>query len=165
MKKAAEIKRFARKSGTMTSPKEKRLLKVTHIDLNTIQKDYLHLNPDGKTIAFNSFAAIAFGINAAIVLNHILYWYLKNEADLKNYVDNRFWTYDSISTMYKKLPIMSERAYRLAIHKLLKSGIVYKSERNLNKAKYDKTSWYTVDEARFVAFFGFKVGDYFKKRI
>ena len=45
--------------------------------------------------SFDTEIANAYGISAAIIFNHLVFWIQKNEANNEHYHDGTYWTYNS----------------------------------------------------------------------
>ncbi|MCE4957689.1 DnaD domain-containing protein [Macrococcoides caseolyticum] len=83
--------------------------------------------------------ATHIGLNEAIILQQMHYWLSKSTH---NY-DNRFWIYNTIKGWSKQFPFWSESTIKRAINNLIKKGLIVVG--NYNKAKFDKTLWYSID--------------------
>ena len=88
--------------------------------------------------------ALRYGINAAILLEHLGYWIKKNEANGVNFYDGTFWTYNSRRALRELFPYMSERQINTALEKLIEDGLVITG--NYNKSTYDRTLWYALTQ-------------------
>lgn len=93
---------------------------------------------------FDTEIAEAYGVNCAVILNHIYYWCLKNEADNINLKDGRYWTYSSIKALCKLFPYLTRDSIQYAIRKLVDAGMILEGEFNENKM--DRTKWYSITE-------------------
>lgn len=92
---------------------------------------------------FNVKIAELYGVDEAIMLNNLVFWQLKNEANNKHEHNGRFWTYNSMKAFAKLFPYWTEKQIRRILVSLeekhcIKSG-------NFNKAAYDRTKWYSVE--------------------
>lgn len=94
--------------------------------------------------SFDIDIATEYGVNAAIILNHIYFWTSKNEANDQNYHDGYYWTYNSIKAFQTLFPYMSIQAIRTALNKLIDKGLIITG--NYNDMKYDRTLWYALSE-------------------
>lgn len=94
--------------------------------------------------SFNIDIAQKYGVNEAILYNHLLFWIKKNKANGKNYKDGRFWTYSSIKALCSLFLYLSEKQIRTAVKKLIDAKVLVKSCYNNNP--YDRTSWYAFNE-------------------
>ena len=94
--------------------------------------------------AFNTEAAVEFGLLPAILLNNIGYWVYYNKANDINCYDGEYWTYNSKRAFAELFPYASERQVKSALDKLRDAGAIKVS--NYNKSAYDRTLWYTLTE-------------------
>lgn len=98
-----------------------------------------------KTLIVNTDLALVLGdLNEAIVLNQLNYWLeIKKKAD-KNFIDDRYWVYNSYSDWKAKdFPYWSEKTIQRTFTRLENKGVVVSA--NYNKLGIDKTKWYTID--------------------
>ena len=93
---------------------------------------------------FNINIAKLVGIEEAIILNNFRHWHLKNKANEKNYFEGRYWTYNSIKALCEIFCYMNKNKISYAISKLVDSGFLIKG--NFNENKYDRTTWYSINE-------------------
>lgn len=93
---------------------------------------------------FNVEVAKEYGINAAIILNNIAYWVVKNEANDDNFVDGKYWTYNSVTAFNTLFPYMSPHQIRSAIEKLKTEELILTA--NYSQDRRDRTSWYTLTD-------------------
>ena len=93
---------------------------------------------------FDADIAIKYGINAAIILEHLGFWIKHNEANNTNFYDDNYWTYNSVKAMKELFPYISERQINTAMKKLIDEGLVIVG--NYNKSTYDRTLWYALTE-------------------
>lgn len=94
---------------------------------------------------FNTEIAKKVGVNAAVILENIAHWVLKNKANDKNFYDGHYWTYNSRTAMTALFPYLSEKQVRYALDALRKADMVLTG--NYNKSSYDRTLWYTVSDS------------------
>lgn len=83
-------------------------------------------------------------VEEAIFLQNIYYWYLHNKRNEKNFYDNRYWTYNSVTAFAKEFVYLSEKQIRNVLTKLETKGLIITG--NYNKIAYDRTKWYSVTE-------------------
>lgn len=93
---------------------------------------------------FNTEIAKEVGVNAAVILENIAHWVLRNKANDKNFYDGHYWTYNSNAAMAELFPYMNARQVRTSLDLLRKNGMVLTG--NYNKSSYDRTLWYTVSD-------------------
>ena len=92
--------------------------------------------------SFDVAIAEQLGLNQSIIIQHIYYWHLRNEGNNKNFIDGRYWTYNSISGFSKLFPYLSEKQIRGSLNGLKKDGYIITA--NHNKVSYDRTLWYSM---------------------
>ena len=86
--------------------------------------------------------AKAIGLNEAIVLQQIHYWI--NQPGTGKIHNDRKWIYNSIQNWQKdNFPFWSDGTIKRTIASLKKQKLIL--SKNLNKKKYDRTLWYTID--------------------
>lgn len=98
-----------------------------------------------KTLIVNTDLALALGdLNEAIVLNQLNYWLGINRKAGKNFIDGRYWVYNSYSDWkVNDFPYWSEKTIQRTFTRLENKGVVVSA--NYNKLGIDKTKWYTID--------------------
>lgn len=98
-----------------------------------------------KTLIINTDLAMVLGdLNESIVLNQLNYWLEINKKANKNFIDGKFWVYNTYSDWrMKDFPYWSEKTIQRAFTRLENKGIVISA--NYNKSGIDKTKWYTID--------------------
>lgn len=98
-----------------------------------------------KTLIVNTDLALILGdLNEAIVLNQLNYWLEINKKADKNFIDDRYWVYNSYSDWKAKdFPYWSEKTIQRTFTRLENKGVVVSA--NYNKLGIDKTKWYTID--------------------
>ncbi len=79
------------------------------------------------------------GLNEAIILQQMHYWLSKSNHDH----DGRKWIYNTVKGWAEQFPFWSESTIKRAINNLTKKELVVIG--NYNKAKFDKTLWYSID--------------------
>lgn len=93
---------------------------------------------------FDVEVARLYGINAAILLNNIAFWVVKNEANEENYHDGYYWTFNSIPAFNKLFPYLTEKQIRAALDILRSEELILTG--NYNDNRRDRTLWYTLSE-------------------
>lgn len=98
-----------------------------------------------KTLIINTDLALVLGdLNEAIVLNQLNYWLGINKKAGKNFIDDRYWVYNSYNDWKAKdFPYWSEKTIQRTFTRLESKGIVISA--NYNKLAIDKTKWYTIN--------------------
>lgn len=101
-----------------------------------------------RTHSFSVEEATKYGIEKAILLEHIRFWCDKVKANNKGihqHTDgkNYHWTYNSGDAFEKLFPYMKRRTISMHLQQMEESGIIFSGI--FNKNKYDKTKWYTTN--------------------
>lgn len=92
--------------------------------------------------SFDVNIAKRYGIQEAVLFNHLYFWIEKNKANNKHYYDGYYWTYSSKKAFTELFPYLTERQVDYALKKLLDNGLVVRG--NYNKSGYDRTLWYAI---------------------
>lgn len=93
---------------------------------------------------FNVEVAKKYGVNVAIVLNHLVFWIAKNRANNKHFYEGRYWTYNSIEAFQELFPYWTYKQIRTVFDKLKKTGLVITGK--FNSTPYDQTRWYALTD-------------------
>lgn len=93
---------------------------------------------------FDSEIARRYGVNCAILLNHIAFWIEKNRANGVNFYDEDYWTYNSARAFSELFPYLTQRQISTALQKLKDESLIKTG--NYNKSTYDRTLWYGLTE-------------------
>lgn len=97
---------------------------------------------DEHPILIDKKLAAVIGFNEAVVLQQLNYWLHSNSAKK---IDGRLWVYNSYENWRKdNFPFWSTRTIRRIFDSCEKKGIILTG--NFNKAGFDKTKWYSIDE-------------------
>lgn len=83
--------------------------------------------------------AKSIGLNEAVFLQQIHYWLNRSN----HFYDERRWIYNSAAQWSKQFPFWSENTIRRVLKNLEDTKILLIG--NYNKAKFDKTKWYSID--------------------
>lgn len=92
--------------------------------------------------SFDIMIAKKYGVQPAIILNHLYWWVEKNKANKVHFYDGYYWTYNSKSAFAEIFPYMNARQIDYALKKLIDNGLVITG--NYNKSAYDRTLWYAI---------------------
>lgn len=92
------------------------------------------------TYTFDTDIAQRFGINEAILIQNLVYWIRKNEANDKHFHDGRYWTYNSAEAFAQLFPFWTVNQVRRLLSRLTEIGVLVKG--NYNASQYDRTAWY-----------------------
>lgn len=100
---------------------------------------------DERPIVVNTVLAREIGLNEAIVLQQIHFWLEVNKQNGNNYIEGRYWTYNSIRAWHEKdFSFLSIETVKRTFSKLEKAG--YLLTNNFNRDPRDKTKWYSINE-------------------
>lgn len=95
-------------------------------------------------LVVNPDLAVGIGLNEAIVVQQLNYWLNSKSAKT---IDGKKWIYNTYENWQKdNFPFWSIPTIKRTMSSLEKSGIVLAS--NFNKAGFDKTKWYSIDEVK-----------------
>ena len=95
-------------------------------------------------IIVDTDVAIAIGLKEAVVAQQLNYWLHSKAAKT---VNGRRWVYNTYENWQKdSFPFFTIATIRRLFEKLEKMGVVITG--NYNKAGFDKTKWYSIDEQR-----------------
>ena len=94
--------------------------------------------------SFDVNTAVRHGIQAAILIENLRFWLLKNIANKKNLHEGHYWTYNSAKAFAELFPYISEDAIQRILKKLEAEGIIFTG--NFNNNPYDRTKWYRLNE-------------------
>lgn len=101
------------------------------------------LQEDYPIIVFPKLAAL-IGLNEAIVLQQIKYWIIKNQKDGRNFVDGKYWTYNSIREWQEQFPFWCEKTIKTIIKNLLDMELILSE--NHHPDPFKKSKWYSISE-------------------
>lgn len=98
-----------------------------------------------KTLIVNTdLALVLCDLNEAIILNQLNYWLEINKKADKNFIDGKYWVYNSYAEWRENdFPYWSEKTIQRTFTRLENKGIVISA--NYNKMCIDKTKWYSID--------------------
>jgi len=100
--------------------------------------------------SFDIDTAVKHGVQEAIFINHFQFWILKNKANGVHCINERTWTYNSLSAFEKLFPYWSAKQIRRILDNLVESGVLVKD--SFNKNPHDRTTWYAfMDESIFLS--------------
>ena len=81
-------------------------------------------------LSFNTRYAAKYGIEEAIMIEHLLFWIEKNAANGKHFHDGRYWTYNSAGAFTKLFPFWSTSQIKRILTSLERQGVILKGEFN-----------------------------------
>lgn len=95
-------------------------------------------------IVVDKTLAKVIGLNEAIVLQQVHYWLVYNSRNQINFIDGRYWTYNSIKEWHEQyFDFWSYDTVKRTFQKLEKMGLLISAK--FNDDKLDQTKWYTID--------------------
>lgn len=94
--------------------------------------------------SFNIREAEIYGVECSILLYNIRFWIEKNKSNNKHFYDDKYWTYNSAKAFKDLFPYFSEHQISRFLKKLEEENAIIVG--NYNKAGYDKTKWYSVND-------------------
>lgn len=91
---------------------------------------------------FDKDYAIEYGVDEAIILNHIIFWIEKNKANKRNFINGYHWTYSTYKAFTEIFPYWKELKIKRILDSLVKQEVILRE--NHNKMGYDRTCWYAL---------------------
>lgn len=98
--------------------------------------------PVTRVHSYNVSVAADVGINAAVVFYNICFWVEENYANNRNYINGKYWTYNTVKAFRTIFPEMTGKQIEYALKKLKDGG--YIESAILSEDTRDRTNWYTV---------------------
>ena len=98
--------------------------------------------PVTRVHSYNVSVAADVGINAAVVFYNICFWVEENYANKRNYINGKYWTYNTVKAFRTIFPEMTGKQIEYALKKLKDGG--YIESAILSEDTRDRTNWYTV---------------------
>ncbi len=95
--------------------------------------------------------ATLIGLNESIVLQQVHYWLKGKEQRQQDYIDGRYWVYNTYEQWQEQFPFWSIRTLKRIFTTLENSGLLLSA--NHNKTGFDKTKWYSIDHEALDALF------------
>ena len=88
--------------------------------------------------------AVKYGVDEALFLDSIMYWYRHNRANDMNFHDGRWWTYNSMAAFVDLFPWWSDKQLRRIIKSCKEQGALLTA--NYNSDGRDRTVWYSPSD-------------------
>lgn len=82
-----------------------------------------------------------YGLEEAIFLDTVVFWYRTNRAENRNFFDGRWWTHNSLAAFEQLFPWWSGKQLRRIINSCKDQGAIVTG--NYNQDRRDRTVWYT----------------------
>jgi hypothetical protein len=103
----------------------------------------------GVSHSFDTGLAQQYGINEALIINHLAFWITHNKTQGKNFIDGRTWSYQTYQSIADHFGYLNYEQVKYAVENLVLKGVLIKG--NYNKSPIDKTSWFAfAHEAQFI---------------
>lgn len=99
-----------------------------------------------KPLVINTDLAVLIGLNEALILQQIQYWITINKQNNRNYINGRYWVYQTYEDWCRQFPFWSRSTIARTLRALDETGLILKG--NFNKMGFDKTVWYSIDYDR-----------------
>ena len=93
--------------------------------------------------AFNVSEAVKYGVEKAILLQHIRFWVHQNKGKDTHFHEGKVWMYQSVADIKKHYPYWSNQKIGRILRDMESLGIILSG--NFNKIGYDQTKWYTLN--------------------
>lgn len=94
--------------------------------------------------SFNTDLAEKFGIEKAILLDHICYWIAENERNEVNFIDGKTWVFNTAKALNEKFHYMSQRSLARYLNELERDGVLITG--NYCKNHFNRTKWYALSD-------------------
>jgi hypothetical protein len=92
--------------------------------------------------AFLVEEAVQYGIEKAILLQHIRFWCTQNKGKETHEHEGMVYMYQSAQDMHKHYPYWSRQKISRLLRDMEYEGLIKSG--NFNKVQYDQTKWYTI---------------------
>jgi hypothetical protein len=92
--------------------------------------------------AFNVDEATKYGVEKAILLQHIRFWCTQNKGKDTHEHDGYVYMYQSAHDMQKHYPYWSRQKISRLLRDMEEQGLIKSG--NFNRVQYDQTKWYTI---------------------
>lgn len=91
-----------------------------------------------------SHVAAAYGLEEAIFLHSLMFWYRTNRGNDANFRDGRWWTYNSVKAFEAVFPWWNAGQIRRIITRCREKGALLSGD--YNEDRRDRTAWYTPSD-------------------
>lgn len=92
--------------------------------------------------SFDVNIAKKYGIEEAILLQHIYFWIEKNKANEKHFYNGTYWTYSTKKALAVLFPYLTPRKIDYALNNLIENGLIITGY--FNEKPTDRTLWYAL---------------------
>jgi len=93
---------------------------------------------------FSVELAEKYGVEEAVLLNHLYFWIQKNAANGKHFHDGRYWTYNSAQAFTLIFPFWNRQKVDRMIQSLRGQDAILVG--NFNEVGRDRTRWFALSE-------------------
>ena len=93
--------------------------------------------------SFNVQEAVEYGVEKAILLQHIRFWVNQNQNKDTHKHEGRVWMFQSVADIKKHYPYWSGQKIGRILRDMESLGIIVSG--NFNKIGYDQTKWYSLN--------------------
>lgn len=100
--------------------------------------------------SFDTEAAARYGVEEAILLDHIRFWCKKNQSNPDCQREGRCWMYASAARLAEHFPFWSVPKIRRLLKSLVRQGALL--EGRFGRFAFDRTLWYAVSESALSMF-------------
>ncbi|ETW95412.1 MAG: hypothetical protein ETSY1_30760 [Candidatus Entotheonella factor] len=100
-------------------------------------------SPGAPTMRFCPNVAAAIGVSEAIILHRLDYWLSRS----KHWFKGRAWVYNTYDAWHEQFFFLSMSTVQTTFRRLEHLGVI-ESSQALNRSRWDKTKWYTIDYGR-----------------
>ena len=100
--------------------------------------------------SFDVNAAARYGVEEAVLLEHIRFWCEKNEANPDCQKEGRCWMYASAARLAEHFPFWSVSKIRRLLKSLVRQGALL--EGRFGRFAFDRTLWYAISETALSMF-------------
>lgn len=94
--------------------------------------------------SFNPVVAEKIGIEEAVIFECIGFWCSTNKANGNNFIDGKYWTFNSATAYHKIFFYMSPKKIQRALLTLESAGLIVSGE--YNGSSYNRTKWYALSD-------------------
>jgi len=98
---------------------------------------------DSYPIVVKKELAVKYGLNESIVMQQIYYWINHNKKNNQNYLQNRYWTYNTMEAWQKQFPFWCIKTIKTIFDNLQKKNLILSCAPN--KKLGNQTKWYTLN--------------------
>lgn len=95
-------------------------------------------------ISGESHVAAVYGLEEAVFLHPLMFWYRTNRGNDTNFRDGRWWTYNSVKAFEGVFPWWNAGQIRRIITRCKEKGALLSGA--CNEDRRDRTAWYTPSD-------------------